>query len=58
MTKSRKPRTEPWGTSQEEVYNVEKVLLHAYTEGARLQVGLEPVEDRAVDAEPRRKAGE
>jgi len=26
--KSRGPRTEPWRTAQEEVYKVEKVLLH------------------------------
>jgi len=28
MMKSRGPRTEPRGTPQEEVYQVEKVLLH------------------------------
>jgi len=57
MMKSKGPRTEPWGTPQEELYKIEKVLLHLDTEGARWQVGLEPVKDRAMDVEPRRKAG-
>ena len=28
MTKSRRPRTEPWGTPLEEVHKDEKLLLH------------------------------
>jgi len=28
MMESSGPRTEPWGTPQEEVHKVEKVLLH------------------------------
>jgi len=48
---------EPWGSPQEEVYNDESVIA-SDTEGARWQVGLKPVEDRATDTEPRWKASE
>jgi len=57
MMKSRGPRTKHWGTPQEEVHKDEKVLLHL-TQKERDDKGLKPVEDRAMDTEPRGETSE
>jgi len=42
MTKSRGPRSEPWGTPQREVCREERLLLHL-TRIQRGQIGPKPV---------------
>ena len=43
MTKSRGPRTEPWGTPQRQVCEEEKIIVAFDTKTARGKIGPKPV---------------
>jgi len=51
MTKSSGPRTEPWGTKQEDVYQEDRSVSHL-TRKQRDDRYDEPAENRAMDTKP------